>query len=433
VATSLTDLFTAISALTDQHDHVTIAEADAAVLALAPAGQMLSWLADDGIGHARPRRAELVLGLATSCADAAAAWRGERVGRVSELMAASADVVGTLRTESGQAERWSCALQVAETVRRCATTARGHSPYGNVPELQRVYRAAAAIEQLGSLDPPPPADAKLLDRRIPVAGLPAGLGETAVAAEAAAWLLDHLRRPGTANLLTVRGAVAITYAAEIASTGIKALSAGLGDPDDTIELGDPSAIANEMPTAWREVRRAFAPFDDGTRAQREPLADVTLWAARLGETMRRTVQQGVASGEVRPPEVEGNVRSVAVHLPLLATEVLKNCVRWVAADQLLVDPSRVSPTRPDRIDAVLAHRLVLANAGDLGELVTSLKRVQVLGVVGIAGGAGAMNGIRGRPGLADQLDKSREQTRIWRDVSTTPAGGPEPPATAPSI
>jgi hypothetical protein len=379
VATSLTDLFSAVAALTDPQAHVSLPDADANVLAMAPAAVMLTRLVDDGIGHARPRRAELVRELATACADAGAEWRGTvSPGRVTDLMAAAADVVGTLRAEFGQAERWSCAVQVAEMARRCIATAQTHPPYGNIPDLTRVHRAAATIEQLAALDPPTTAESGLLSRRIPVAGLPAGLGGSEIAAEAAAWLLDRLRRPGSQRL-DVRGATAIVYAAELASRTITTLSqaAVIGEPRTDLEARAVEASAS----AWAQVRSALASFDDGSRRKREPLSGVNLWAARLGEGMCQSLQT--------PSELHGTVRPgsddfrqiwiVAICLPLLASELVKTSSRWSAHKQLVVDPSRHSPSRPDRVDAVLVRSLVTADAGDLSGLVCDLRRAEALG------------------------------------------------------
>lgn len=379
MATSLRDLLAEL-------DHTLRAgivdqlSADDAVIALGHLGRAIARLADDGLGHdAKPAQTMAVAELGSACRASAKAWTGLTSARLTDLAGAAADVLDRLRTEFGGNERWAAAIELSVTARRCASFAEGHTPYTGVPPLARTRRLAVAVEQLGAAHPPAAHRQAALDRLVPVAGLPAGLPGSRIAAESAAVVADQLRRsvddPTRAPVRLVE-ALAVLLAAE--STAQYAT--------EVAEALDANALGrNEAQTAaaWRAARRALDRFDDGTRHHPGHVSPLILWAVRQHEGLRHDLgrKAGRAIDDMRGQADLGrmltDVRLAVNQLPSLAASLQRGLGQWVRSGALTARATDLE-IRDDRLPAILAGRAITVQGVDLTDVLDSLRSARLL-------------------------------------------------------
>jgi hypothetical protein len=378
VATSLRDLFDelerALRADVDQRS------SDDAVAALAHLGRGLTRLVNDGLRHdGEGSEALAVAELATACHAASRAWTGLPHARVSDLTGAAADVVGRIRGELGGNERWAAAIELSVTARRCARFAEAHAPYAGVPQLARVRRLASAVEQLAAAHPPEPGRVAALDRLIPIAGLPAGLPGSRIAAESSAVVADQLRRrsedPSRPPVRLV-DVLAVLLAAE--STAHYATSIAATYDHQTLER-DEARTAD----GWRAVRHALDPFDDGTRHHPGPVSTLILWAVRQHEGLRREFAPATATTTADPtsgphaPRVLTDLRLAVNPLPSIAASLHRVVGRWARRGDLTARANDLDPT-DQRVAAILAGRTVTVDAVDLTDGLDALRTARLL-------------------------------------------------------
>jgi len=118
-----------------------------------------------------------------------------RPGRLSDLVGVASDAVGRPQADLTDSDRWTAAIVLATTARRCAAIIAKSCPCTHVPQFlgvadrsREVIRAAAAW--------PDPAKLGVRDLPILPAGLPRGLSPTRIAAESIAELVAEIRRKG---------------------------------------------------------------------------------------------------------------------------------------------------------------------------------------------------------------------------------------------
>lgn len=381
MATSLRDLLAELERLL----RTTVVEqlsADDAVSALGHLGRAATRLADDGLGHdTTPARKAAVAELGAACRAAAEAWTGLPSDRLSDLAGGTADLLDRLRSELGGNERWAAAIELSVAARHCARFAERHAPYAGVPPLIRVRRLAAAVEQQAAAHPPVVHRQAALDRLVPVAGLPAGLPRTRIAAEAAAVLADQLYR--TVNDLArppirVVEVLAVLLAAE--STARYATTVAVALDTHALDRDEAQAAAG-----WRAVRRALDRFDDGTRRHPGQVSPLILWAVRQHEGLRHGIgaNTGHALGDMagRPDlgRVLTDVRLATNQLPSIAASLQRVVGQWARTGGLSARASDLE-INDERLPAILAGQAVTVDRIDLTDALDSLRSARLLSI-----------------------------------------------------
>lgn len=377
MATSLRDLLAELEdTLSAESSRLA---ADDAVAALDHLGRALTRLAEDGFPAraAAGRETAAVAELARGCRAAAAAWAGLPRARATDLAGATADLLDWIRGELGGNERWAAASELATAARRCIGLAERHPPYADVPPLARVRRLAATVEQLAT-DPPRPERMVALDRLIPVAGLPAGLPRTRIAAESAAVVADQLRRAAddpTRRPLRLVEVMAVLRAAEATAQYSSALATAL----DPITAHRPEAQAT---AGWRAVRRALDRFDDGTR-HRRGVSLVIVWAVRQHEGLRHELgpaaELDLAQLRDLPnlPRVLTDLRVTVNQLPGIATSLQAILGQWAQRGHLAARAGDLD-IREERAAAIVADAPIPVDTVDLADPLDALHGARLL-------------------------------------------------------
>ena len=377
MATSLHDLLGAVEATTGGRAYATSRDiADDAVLSLGEASRALERLRIDGLDREVGGVRELaVRELEIACRAAGAAWRGLPSARCGDLMAIAADLVGRRRATSRRDERWAAALAIADAARRLARRAQGHAPYAGAPQLTRVHHTSVTVARLGAQQPPSVQGRAVLDRPLPVAGLPAGLRGSRVATESCVALVHELDHREDRNCpLRLCEALAVMRVAEEAAQYVI----------DQASQAQPDRAAGpwqSAPAAWQASREALKPFDDGTRRRPEDTA-VVLWALRLHEGLKAEFGPDRATGplgERGSDAAAPALQVIANHLPQLAESLTRVTRHWAQRGSLTTRATAVQ-FREDRIGAWLHQDAVSADAKDLHTATRSLRSAWLLSV-----------------------------------------------------
>jgi hypothetical protein len=368
VATSLGRLLDDLADTAGRTASTAAGRADAGT-AIGQLGRALTLLRQDGVSsHAGGRRDQQVAALVAACTQLAARAPATE-STMAALAAAAADTVGVLAAHMAVGSRWAAATAVAETVTPLAEVIAPGLPAGPAAHwLAEVERRSALVQQTAALQPPTRADAVLLDR--PVAG---GHGTTSsdpalLVPDAVAVLLHATSRamepPSVAEVL------AYTISAETLSSAAERLH----------PLDGPAVGGGTAAHAWRAVRTALRPYDDGSRRRQNHVPSGVSAAGRLHTALNRA-DLDLASGSER---LRAAVASAAQHLPTLATQLLYSSVRSWADRGTLVAYARDVPPRDERVAAYLrGYRqggLVRVDAVDLRPVVGALHNARLLSV-----------------------------------------------------
>ncbi|SDG20067.1 hypothetical protein [Klenkia brasiliensis] len=363
MATSLGQLLDELADTAERVERSAADQADAAT-ALGHLGRALAHLRDDGLSTESRRGLERdVAGLATACSELG---RHAPVaeGRMALLAGAAADSMAVLHSHSTVSSRWAVATLMADTVTPLAAILQP-APEPAAQRVEQVRRWAVRVQQTAALHPPSRSDASLLDR--PLAGFEriTSRDPVRVVPDAVAALL---RATGaTAHLPTVAQVLTYTSAAET----ITALAQRLGStaPMGSGHLASP---------AWRAVREALRPYDDGSRRPHPQAPPAVAAAIRLNDSLTSAPAQTMLGD----PAVRGAVAAAAQHMPTLAVQLLYRTVRSWADDGSLVAFARDLPPREERMAPYLRGYqpggLVRANAADLQPVVGALHNARLL-------------------------------------------------------
>ncbi|GAB4079063.1 hypothetical protein GCU67_13480 [Modestobacter muralis] len=413
MATSLGQLLDALAETAQSTERTAGARADAGT-ALGQLGRALTQLRRDGVSPAPgDHREQQVAALAVACSELAARAPATE-STLAQLAAAAADSLAVLHGHTTVATRWAAATAVAETVTPLAEMMAGALPAGPAGQwLTEVERQAVLVQQTAALQPPSRADAAILDR--PLSGPPVltSSGPEVLVPDAVAVLLrvtgNGAEPPSVAEVL------AYTLAAETLSDAAQRLH-----PQTEAVAGPPAA------RAWRAVRTALRPYDDGSRRPHPGAPPAVAAALRVHAALNRTGSESSS----RSDPLRAVVAAAAQHLPTLATQLMYRTVRSWADTGALVAYARDVPPREERVAAYLrGYRpggLVRVDAVDLQPVAGALHGARLLSLAVATRAASA-----GVPSTADfprralaanQALLDRPQTTAELEAATREAG-----------
>ncbi|MCU1613192.1 MAG: hypothetical protein JWO98_732 [Frankiales bacterium] len=366
MATSLGQLLDALADLARALDDSPAVRADAAT-ALGQVGRALTQLRRDGVSPiAGDQREQRVAALATACTELAARAPATE-GTLSRLAAAAADTLAVLHPDTTVASRWAAATAVAETVTPLVKVIGEHLPPGPAAEwLTEVGHQAVLVQQAAALQPPTRADAVLLDRPVPGPAAGTSIDPALVVPDSVGVLLRATARandpPSVAEVL------AYTLAAQTLSSTAERLG-----PADA-----PDAERPRAGDAWRAVRAALRPYDDGSRHPHEHTPFGVTAAGRLHAVLS-AVESDPATGTA---SLRASVAAGAQHLPTLASQLLYRTVRSWADTGALIAYACDLPPRDERVAAYLrgyqSGGLVRVHADDLQPVAGALHNARLL-------------------------------------------------------
>ncbi|CCH88525.1 protein of unknown function [Modestobacter italicus] len=367
MATSLGQLLDALADTAQTIEPTAAARADAGT-ALGQLGRALAQLRRDGVSSAiGDRREQQVAALAVACTELAVRAPATE-STLARLAGAAADTLAGLYDHTTVATRWAAATAVAETVMPLAQVIAEGLPAGPAAQwLAEVERQSVLVQQTAALQPPSRADAAILDR--PLSGSPvlASPDPELLVPDAVAVLLRVTG--GGAEPPSVAEVLAYTLAAETLSDAAQRLHPGT-EPG----AGPPAALA------WRAVRTALRPYDDGSRRPHEDAPPAVHAALRLHAALNHPGAE--PSGRSEP--LRAAIAAAAQHLPTMATQLMDRTVRSWADTGALVAYAWDVPPREERVAAYLRGYqlggLVRVDAVDLLPVAGALHNARLLSV-----------------------------------------------------
>ncbi|MDT0276070.1 hypothetical protein [Blastococcus goldschmidtiae] len=365
MATSLGQLLDALADTARTTDDSAAARADAGT-ALGHLGRALTHLRRDGVSpFAGDRREQQVAALAAACTELGVRAPATE-SALTRLAAAAADTVGVLYDHTTVTSRWAVATAVAETVTPLAEVVAHRLPAGPATQWHtEVERQAALVQQTAALQPPTRADVAILDRPVPGPAVDASVDPARVVPDAIGVLLQATARANDPPSVTE--VLAYTIAAQTLSSA----AARLGSTDA------PSAGQTTAADAWRAVRAALRPYDDGSRRFHQHTPSGVTAAGRLHAVLRSEPDPATWTAPLR-----ASVTSAAQHLPTLATQLLYRTVRSWADNGSLIAYARDVPPREERVAAYLRGYqpggLVRVDATDLQPVAGALHNARLL-------------------------------------------------------
>ena len=366
MATSLGQLLDALADGAGAVDDGPAIRADAAT-ALGHVGRALAHQRRDGVSPiAGDQREQQVAALAAACTELAARAPATE-GSLSRTAAAAADTLAVLHPDTTVASRWAAATAVAETITPLTEIIAPGLPDGPAAEwLTETRHHAVLVLQMAALDPPFRADTVLLDRPVPGPADDASLDAALVVPDAVGVLLRATAR--ASDPPSVVEVLAFTIAAQTLSSGAERL--GMADA--------PSAGPPRASDAWRAVRAALRPYDDGSRRHHEHAPPSVTAAGRLHAVL-------CAAGSdpaTWTASLRASVAAGVQHLPTFASQLLYRTVRHWADSGALIGYARDMPPREERVAAFLRGYqpggLVRAHADDLRPVVGALHNARLL-------------------------------------------------------
>jgi hypothetical protein len=366
MATSLGQLLDALADSARAVDDGPAIRADAAT-ALGHVGRALAHLRRDGVSPiAGDQREQRVAALAAACTELAARAPATE-GHLSRIAAAAADTLAVLYPSTTVSSRWAAATALTEAIPPLADIVAPGLPAGPAAKwLTETQHQVVLVLQIAALNPPSRSDAVLLDHPVPGPAAESVVDAALVVSDTVGVLLGATAR--ASDPPSVAEVLAYTIAAQTLSSAAEHLGPA-GAPD----VGQPTA-----PDAWRAVRVALRPYDDGSRRHHEHASPGVAAAGRLHAVL------GAAGPD--PASWTASLRtSVAAgvqHLPTLAGQLLYRTVRHWADSGALIGYARDMPPREERVAAFLRGYqpggLVRANAADLRPVVGALHNARLL-------------------------------------------------------
>jgi hypothetical protein len=366
MATSLGQLLDALTDSARAVDDGPAVRADAAT-ALGHIGRALGHLRRDGVSPiAGDRREQGVAALAAACGELAARAPSTE-GPLSRIAAAAADTLAVLYPSTTASSRWAAATALTEAVPPLADIVALGLPAGPAAEwLIETRHQAVLVLQTAAVNPPTRADTVLLDRPVPGPAAEASIDPALVVSDAVGVLLRATAR--ATDPPTVVEVLAYTIAAQTLSSAAE-------------HLGPPGAPHSEQPRAskaWRAVRVALRPYDDGSRRHHDHAPPGVAAAGRL----HAILSAAGSDPATWTASLRTSVAAGAQHLPTFASQLLYRTVRHWADSGALIGYARDMPPREERVAAFLRGYqpggLVRANAADLRPVVGALHYARLL-------------------------------------------------------
>ncbi|WP_138757684.1 hypothetical protein [Modestobacter altitudinis] len=410
MATSLGQLLDTLADTARTTDSSPGSRADAGT-AIGQLGRALAQLRRDGVSPAAgDRREQQVAALAAACTQLAVRAPATE-STLTRLAAAAADTLAVLHDETTVATRWAAATVVAETITPLAEVIAPGLPAGPAAQwLAEIERQSVLVQQTAALQPPSRAHVAILDRPIPGPSVPASADPARVVPDAVAVLLHATAR--TTEPPSVAEVLAYTLGAQTLSDAAQRLGPITESPAR-------QATAAE---AWRAVRAALRPYDDGSRHQHQHVPPAVNAAIRVHASLSRP---GLESA-LRAEPLRAVVAAAAQHLPTLATQLLYRSVRSWADTGALVAYARDLPPRDERVAAYLrGYRpggLVRADAVDLQPVAGALHNARLLSLAvatqAAKGGVRTTGGFPRRAWAANQALLDQPQTASALSAAT---------------
>lgn len=386
------------------------AEAEGAVradagCALGQLGRALARLRQDGVSATvADERERQVADLAEACTQLAAR-APVRDGRLTRLAATVADAVATAGAQTTVAGRWAAATELADAV-LALNELVGHGPH--LAEIAQrsaeIRRLTLQLQQSVALQPPERRDYEVLDRPIPN---PNRIGQTApdlVVREAIATLLRTSEQHTVP--LNIADVLARTVAAE-----------SLTRAAETLTRRRPSTDRADAAEAWRVVRAALRPFEDGSRRPRNR-PDQGQAAARA---MHTVLHRAGADPNSWPPQLADAVAAATQLVPIHARQLERTVYRWAFSRAVLAYACDL-PFREARVEAYLAGRrpagLVHPDEADLRPVTKALRAVRSLSAA-IADQAATARGEQ--PNFPRRAGTAHRALLADPEAATTPA------------
>ena len=381
---------------------------------LAHLGRALTGLTHDGLTPARSPRQHTAVELGTACSTVGRLWP-RTGGPLSDLAGVAADLVGRDRATMGRSHRWAVTVELAEVADHCARLGHRLGPQAAGRELAAVRRLAAAVERDAQTNPPTPPGAVVLDRLVPMPGVPRR-GSDVTALDASAALTAALGRSQRAGELTLREFRAACAVAEISSQCAAVVTAAAA--------GDVLGRLPVASVAWELTGRMSMIFEDGRLVRPTDLQGVVPWARTLADALLKDVGPHADVGALRDradfARVTRSVQQVSHQIPVLADELAAAVDRWSRTGQLYASARQLAPMDnmpEDRVRAVIAGHRVPALGADLNRLRRVVGRAadlstELAGALTSAAGVGpptqrhlaALYAQRGRaPGATERL------------------------------
>jgi hypothetical protein len=414
VATSIHDLLDTANLHATKTDPTAAGLADAAT-SIGHLGRALRLLVSDGLSQdVGGYRERFVSELANACA--AVAGDSVSSSRLSLLCGAAADLVGILRPEWNHAGRWAAALAVTETTRHVAAVLSAGEQPTSGPQLAYLRRTTVLVERTGAIEPPTARQAWLLDRPLPS---PAAAHDPARDTVGDSMLaLAHHTRPGTN--LSIAEVLAVCIAAETVCRHTP-----------VSEDSDPT-LADAAADAWRQVRAALRPINDGSRQRHDTPPAVVAAAIRLHDSV--VTGRPDASSSDDPGPLPGLHTAIQL-LPAIAEQLRPQVQQWPATGQLHAYAADL-PFREDRVAQQLAgHRpagLIHVDTSDLTPVLHALHTAEsttaALSIGAPPPADSDASAIATGP-LQRLTAANRQRLTAWRTEPkrTPPAHAPHPP------
>ena len=336
---------------------------------LAELGRALRQLSKDGLDDLPGGdREQAVADLAECCTKIAATVHRTETGRLTDLAGAVADVVSTVRGDTGRDERWAIVLGIASAVRIVSMyAAEGDSR--RTADVAWAHLTARALVNSSEEERPRPESGAILDRAVPLPMIPDGYPPARVARESMVVVTDRLRRAaqGETRRPSLLEIFAASRAAESTVNYATAAQAAMTG----------RAMPNALPAVavWREVREQLRPFVDSAPLK-VPDRDLGVWAQRAHSGLRQ--EFGPVAG-LHVMDVDGLVKVHALRdLQASANEVpaiaylLTRTVTDLADYGELHSLATRLPFRQNRLREFTANRTIVADREDVAMAVDRL-------------------------------------------------------------
>lgn len=355
MATSIADLLDDLQGLTRHVEQVDADTAGQAITSLGHLGRGLALLADaDDIPRPIPTERSLVLrDVASTCIRAAGQWP-RMDGRLPELAAVAADVVGRRAPRLDASEQSLLVGELNQVARDCLGIAKRFPPYAQILILTRAERAATRCAQVVRPQHAAARAGMILDEPVPATRIGTEASPARRMSNSIAGLAHAVQADARDGTLSVYAVLAAAAAAETASTRADAVAEQLN--------GGRPVRRSAAPQAWRVVQAALLNFDDGSRYSKAPPSVVVDWAVRLQESVDALPNRATSLAEVH--EGATAARAVANQLPALADQIAGAVQRWATGGRLYAR-ARSLPPSERHVPEMLHNRVVIATPEDV--------------------------------------------------------------------
>ena len=319
VMTTLTELLDDVT--TRAWTDLTTGQADSedAVRALRTASQVLDPIANRGLGAdaAAEPRSDVLRSVARRCRQLVQPTDGAGRGRLSELIAAAADLINTMTPPLTDGESWAVTGALLDPMCACTAIAREHA---NTAEVIDLARSLDALRHWHTLHPARPADLARLDQARPTT---INEEDETLAARTCRLMDEIAYRAATVNL-TPSDARFVTAAALHVATYARTFQPVLDTSSSRAQAApQPETLTYTWFTA-RDAIRDAEPHPQPTVFA--PL--VAEFSAALSQTFGPRDAPHEQTADAASTTRTTTYRSLLNRLPGLADSLARSAVRW---------------------------------------------------------------------------------------------------------